>query len=427
MAFIKFYIKNNSGELKRFPTITSKSLPTICWDLPEGVNQISFCLELKSRHMVKLSSGLMGYAYYSSGIVMSNASQHQISLEMLADVWAGPIEVRLRAFDENGKTIFSTHPESSTEYPFEPVRQGYSWCSIYDGYYFLFDHNVEYISDTTSPTFQWRNVFDVDASQQLSYQLQWSTTPLFNEGYFFRTGEEIHGEEFQYAKDGLRTTTTSEILISSSIFYRIRAFDGLDYGEWSIVNGFLYSPSARPICHFNFIGTNCTTEESNQQIRPNGEILISFRVKDVDSKIVSAYLSYKVNGEETPLSLDSSLVMIGTNEDINVVWPSARQIINKLQTVTIRIYASDGENKSDIVQYEYPVIVNNIGIGYGTGDIGGDDFNYRICSNAKEQEKWIQIPDKKAIAIVTSEGISYDTNRLPDSPPGTSLIEPWSW
>lgn len=427
MAFIKFYIKNNSGELKRFPTITSKSLPTICWDLPEGVNQISFCLELKSRHMVKLSSGLMGYAYYSSGIVMSNASQHQISLEMLADVWAGPIEVRLRTFDENGKTIFSTHPESSTEYPFEPVRQGYSWFSIYDGYYFLFDHNVEYISDTTSPTFQWRNVFDVDTSQQLSYQLQWSTTPLFNEGYFFRTGEEIHGEEFQYAKDGLRTTTTSEILISSSIFYRIRAFDGLDYGEWSIVNGFLYSPSARPICHFNFIETNCTTEESNQQIRPNGEILISFRVKDVDSKIVSAYLSYKVNGEETPLSLDSSLVMIGTNEDINVVWPSARQIINKLQTVTIRIYASDGENKSDIVQYEYPVIVNNIGIGYGTGDIGGDDFNYRICSNAKEQEKWIQIPDKKAITIVTSEDISYDPNRLPDSPPGTSLIEPWSW
>lgn len=427
MSFLQFYIKNSSGELKKFPTPTSKTQPTICWDLPDGITQLSFCLELKSRYQVTLSSGSQGYAYYSSGIVNSSECQHQISFTMLADVWAGPVEARLRIFDDKGTTVYSTHAESSTKYSFEPTSQGYAWDSIYDGYYFLFDYSVKYISGTTAPTFHWRNIIDADDEQTISYQLEWSTSPLFNEGFFYKTGLAEYGKQWQDAKSGIRSDATVEILISSPIFYRVRAYDGLDYGDWSIVKGFLYSPSAKPICYFNFIETNCTDEESNPQVRSNGEVIISFGIKDIDSKIVSAYLSYKAGNEEHPLSLDSSLVKINANTDTTVTWFSARQIINKKQTVIIRLYAYDGENQSDIVQYEYPIVINNIGIGYGTGDIGGEDFNYRINSRLRDEEKWIQIPDVKASAITTPEGIIYTPKPLPTPSQGEWLIDAFSW
>ena len=428
MSFLSLYLKNEStGELTPFPAVFSSKQPVICWDLPEGIIQTSYCLELKTKDKTILSSGQEGYAYYSSGLIYSNETCHKILFEMFPEIWGGVVECRVRMFDEDGRTIFSTHQTTSLEYDFEPVAQGFSWNSDYDGYFLLMDSDAEFISNTMSPTFTWRNVSDIDSGQSISYELQWSKTPLFDLGLFNRNGiTDVHTESIDQ-KNGLRSNFSTQILVEGPIFYRIRAFDGLDYGEWSKVNGFLYSPSYSPICVFDSVVSNCTSSDSNSIVRPNGEVFISFHVIDIDSEFVSVFLSYEINDVEIPLSMSSSLTKIPTGENLTVVWPSARQMPNESNVVKFKMYANDGSNQSEIVQFEYPVLINNTGIGYGNGDIGGDDLSYRILSHTKSYESWIQIPNAKAERNIVDGAVSYSPRQLPEPKEGEMLIEPFSW
>ena len=399
MAYLNIFLKDEKGSTNQLPYPTSLTTPVFCWEIPSGIIQVAFCLELKSRKETVLSNGTPGYAYYNSSIITSPTPEHKIPFEMFYNVWSGIVEVRIRIYNEKQEVVYSTHEEADVSYPFETIPQGRRWDSTFDGYYLLLDKEVEQITGTVSPLFQWRNVEDPDNGQNISYQFQWSKTPLFLDGVQGQLGlSGTHTVETK-KNSGLNTTFNTVIDTKGALFYRVRAYDGLDYGEWSEVNAFLFSPSSAPHCYFNFVETNCTTDDPNVNLRQNGEIEVSFKIVDTDSPIVSAYLLYKIDEVEYPCSLKGSTVLIPSNEDITVTWLSARQLPNTQTYVYLYLYAFDGLSESEKIIWQYPVFVNNKGIGFGYSDSTNDKLNYRMNGGRgiRSYESYIQIPEEKSI------------------------------
>lgn len=416
MSYLKIYIKDEFGNLNPLPYPISNTSPVFVWDVPQGITQSKFCLELKTKDPVTLSNGSIGYAYYNSSLVTSSSPEHQISLDMYQNVWRGIIEVRIRLYDIRGNLIYSTHTETSQEYSFEPTPQGYSWDSDYDGYYYLLDDEVEQISGTLTPSFEWRNSSDED-NDVISYELQWGTTPLFTEGEFASSGKSVTKTVYANEISGLKTNFETVVDVKSAIFYRVRAYDGMDYSSWSEVDGFYYSPSSAPYCEFIYVKTNCTSDNPNVILRPNGEVDISFRVNDADSDIVSAYLLYKLNDVEYPCSLNCSTVSIQANENTVVKWFSARQLPNQKVSIYLYLYAFDGESESQKIIWQSPISLNNIGIGFGYNDSTNDRLDFRLNGGGmmRSLSKYIQIPREKTTYTISDGVISYRPAPIPGS------------
>lgn len=415
MAYIPISLKDNTGSLNRLPYLTENNQPVFCWELPEGIVQAGYCLELKSRFPTTLSDGSYGFAYYNSSLVEDATKEHQVNFEMYQRVWSGIIEIRLRIYGSDKKLLYSTHDESNYMYPFEEIPQGFAWDSTYDGYYYLLDSTIEKVSGVMNPTFQWRNVVDEDL-QTVSYQMQWSRTPLFLDGVYGQLGLSGTQTLDVVGDSGLRTSFDTVVDAKAPIFYRVRAFDGLDYSDWSQVNGFHCNPSSAPFCVFNNVESNCTSGEDGQNIlqRPNGEVDISFRVVDLDSSIVTAYLLYKLDGVEYPCSLNCSTVSIPANEDITVTWLSARQLPNKNVIVYIYLYAYDGNSESDKIVWESSVVVNNTGIGFGYNDGTNDKLEYRFSGALRNYERYIQIPKEKSQVVFQDGKAIYRPVPIPE-------------
>lgn len=419
MPYLNVCLKHpTNGTINRLPYPTGESQPIIYWEVPSGLVPAAFCVELKSRFPTTLSDGSWGFAYYNSSIVQSNISEHQITYQMYQSVWAGQVEVRIRLYDQNNSVIYCTHEKSDYEYPFEPVPQGYRWDSTYDGYYFLIDPEIESTAGTVSPTFQWSNVSDEDPGQTISYQLQWSLTPLFLDGVYGQLGVSNTRTIDCPGSTGAFSSISTLVDQKAPVFYRVRAFDGLDYGEWSKVNGYFNNPTTAPYCVFNWVIPNCTSTDPNVLLRPNGEVEISFRVVDLDTPIVSAYLTYRLNTEDAlvrnPCSLDSSTVAIPSNEDIVVSWQSARQLPNQSVIVYLYLYAFDGYSQSYEVAWSSSVVINNIGIGFGYSDSTDDVMSYRFSGRLRNYERWIMIPEEKAETTVQEGQIIYKPIPIPE-------------
>ena len=390
----------------------------------------AFCVELKSRFPTTLSDGSWGFAYYNSSIIQSNVPEHQINYQMYQSIWAGLVEVRIRLYDQNNTVIFCTHEEYDYEYPFEPIPQGYRWDSTYDGYYFLVDPEIESVSGTVTPTFQWSNVEDEDPGQTISYQLQWSLTPLFLEGIYGQLGTSNTRTVDCPGFQGVFSSISTLVDVKAPVFYRVRAFDGLDYGEWSKVNGYFNTPSSAPYCIFNWVIPNCTSSDPNVLIRPDGEVEISFRVVDLDSPIVSAYLTYRLSTEDAlvrkPCSLDSSTAAIPSNEDIVVSWHSARQLPNQSVIVYLYLYAFDGFSQSYEVTWSSSVVINNIGIGFGYSDSTDDVMSYRFSGITRNYERWIMIPEEKAESSIQDGQVIYKPISIPEGSGWESYRFDWA-
>lgn len=412
--YLGIAIEDDKGNINRLPYPTAASSPIFSWEVPPGKVQKAFCLELKTRFPTTLSDGTTGYAYYNSSIIESETPKHQVSFSMFQNVWAGIIEVRIRLYNGQGEVIYSTHETTEVVYPFEPTPQGYRWDSTYDGYYYVLDTVVEQVTGTVNPIFQWRNVTDEDVGQTISYQLQWSLTPLFLEGVYGQLGVSNTKTLPAVETPGLYSTLQTIVDKKDPLFFRVRAYDGLDYGEWSKVNGFYSTPSSAPYCIFNWVETNCTSTYPNVLLRPNGEVEISFRVIDIDTPIVSAYLTYKLDGIEYPCSLDSSTVSIPSNQDIQVTWLSARQLPNKNVIVYIYLYAYDGVSESNKVIWQYPLVINNTGIGFGYNDGTDDVMSYRFVGWLRNYERWIQIPEEKTAVEIVEGKVVYKPIPIPE-------------
>ncbi len=418
MAYLNVFLKSaSSGASNRLPCPTGEPQPIIAWEIPEDVMQTAFCLELKSRLPTRLSDGTYGYAYYSSATIQSAVPEHQIAYPMYQNVWAGAVEVRIRIYSGDA-AVYSTHDASGDTYAFEPVPQGLKWDSTYDGYYFLVDPDTEQITGTMSPTFTWRNVTDEDDDAARSYQLQWSLTPLFLDGVLGRLGLSSTRTADAPAGAGVFSSLSTVVDVKAPVFYRVRAFDGLDYGPWSPVAGYFSSPSSAPYCMFNWVVTNCTSDDPNVLLRPDGEIEISFRVADLDSPIVSAYLTYRLNTDEAlvrkPCSLDSSTVSIPSNRDVTVCWHSARQLPNRSVIVYLYLYAYDGYAQSYEVAWSSSVAINNAGVGFGYSDSTDDVMSYRFSCGLRNYERLLMIPEEKAQATVQDGETVYTPAPMPE-------------
>ena len=109
MAYLNIFLKDEKGSANQLPYPTSLTTPVFCWEIPSGIIQVAFCLELKSRKETVLSDGTPGYAYYNSSIITSPTPEHKIPFEMFYNVWSGIVEVRIRIYNEKQEVVYSTH------------------------------------------------------------------------------------------------------------------------------------------------------------------------------------------------------------------------------------------------------------------------------------------------------------------------------
>lgn len=384
-------------------------------------------LELKSQNKV---SG--NYIYWSSGRTLTTASTMAVPAEDVAVFGEGTLlEVRLRLFDKKQKLLHSTHEAVSKQekqqypdkynYPFEGETQcGFKWDSQDDRLYVLLDSEVEHLTGVASPVFSWNRPGDEDESQSLSYQLQWSLTPLFENGLMATTGKD--STTIVDVEEGSLSISTA-IHSSSAVFYRVRAFDGLDYSPWSHVNGFYFSPELAPSCSFIDVVTNCTAENSNSTLRPNGEIIISFIVSDYDSANVSAYLSYKfkLNGQpcdadgrllhggieiEYPCITRESLISVKANEIAQTSWLSSLQLPKTLYPkntasgrleVFLCLKANDGTNESSTVVWQEGLVINNTDTDTGGGAAIDMLSKIPVSGRTVSHDRWLHVPVEETI------------------------------
>lgn len=370
---IKIWLDEGDGISHPLPAASSADTPAFGWEIPAGAFQAAYILELRAE-----GSGLL----YSSGRVASATPAHRVSESLPLATWAGLVEVRLRLYNVMGELVATTHYYADSS----PT-----WHSDADGLYYLRVASIPAIAGTITPRLAWRLATDPDGDA-LTYQLQWAATPLFEAGAAYAAGTAGIGELEVAASDGVSVAAEPTILLSGWVFWRVRAYDGQDYGPWAETAVFRFTPAAAPVARFCWVRTDCTAADSNAAARPAGEVQIAVRVDDSDSANVSAWLSASIGGAApVPLALDAPLLSIPAGREIVAVWLSERQIPDSAATVRLFLNAADGANAAPEVEYDSVVYVNNRGIG-ADGTVAASDNRCGIAGLCRDVDRFILAP-----------------------------------
>ncbi len=423
---IKIYYVSK-GRKYELPYAFNDFHPRFCWDLPEGITQKSFVFEIRTMYPVLFSDGVTYQcAYHNSSKIQDEQSSDIVSIKpeysiintLDENTWKGVCEVRLSIYASDGN-VYCTHEETSETYDFEMgIPQYKKWGSKRDGLYFVFDESINTISNAFSATLQFSKAIDENPGQQLVYDFQISRTPLFGEGVsenVISFNSLSMGELQQYysipiAFQNERNSenwveeTQNTLYPNTMYFMRARAFDGLDYGDWSNANAFICILNSIPVCHIASVEYPLLQQDENansedEYDRPNGELKIKCYVTDLDNKSVSVGFAYSmVVNESEALDLDvlptnapltglegnhedrrlirasivESLIAFPTsktNENIvELTWITGRDIQNALkENVCLYMYCHDGTSFG-IADKMVGITIDNIGIG---ADIGG--------------------------------------------------------
>ena len=434
---MSIYVTDLTIKLKKksryynLPYATGEVTPTFRWDLPYSVTQAYYCFEMRTLYPKTLSTGEYLCAYYSSGKIRSSAPEHTVSFALNGATWNGCVEVRLRIFDEKGNVYSSHKPigfNENVSYDFERDNpQGFWWYANRKKYYFCFDTDINAFLNVFNFNYYFQRVNDYN-NQELTYTMQVSDSPLFNDVTdneaiclerknisFVGNSISIVGA-FQKENENKPIDFTS--LAPNKMYYiRVRADDGYDYSDWSLVNAFYSIESEVPVCYIKNVDTVLAGEE-----RPYGEVRVTVQVIDKDNDFVNAYFCFSMptteaeasrlgvaknesinalSYEEEMASINStrmirarfkeSTLSMPTNKDIVLTWMTNNEIIGTIKNnVYLYMIAEDTYSPSSPVNYG-PISINNTKIGIGAATSPAISFNIR--SDLQFHFRYLQLPD----------------------------------
>ena len=144
---IKIFRIDDFGEQHPLPCAFYASKPKFGWTLPEGVEQVAFRFEMRTRYpknYVRDGVPVNTCAYFSSGRIASPLAEYKCETSITTRLnngvqetigtWLGTCEVRLTVFDPAGNE-YCTHARTTTDtYDFEAERQYKKWGSHNNAY-----------------------------------------------------------------------------------------------------------------------------------------------------------------------------------------------------------------------------------------------------------------------------------------------------
>lgn len=401
-------------------------MPWVKWEVPWGVEQYKFNIELKTVLPVALTSGDIGYAYFNSGLVTTSSSFFQVPFLLEPLVWLGAIEIRIRILDDKNRIISCTHDAYNGVYDFESNQEvvvwddatgGYikrsippqylEWNSSNDGCYFVLEQNAAMYSSNAGMSFSWTAALNYEVGQTIGYELQISDTPLFGVGDIKNTTRVIETSETSYVDN--------DLVIDKPYFLRVRSFDGYDYSGWSIIRSFTAYYNAKPACSITGVVTTRGSRES-------GEVYVSGVVTDAEQNYVTvelmhSFTDYALNinnsidaAQMNRCPLSSSPIRIPVGEPFELVWNSVVNLRNALvENAWLYMRAWDGVEFGVVSTYG-PFEINNIGKGVGGGDINLIDFWIRNRINRLKTT--VFIPQEKYLDGFITDWQSYVDSSL---------------
>lgn len=385
---IQIFVGNELSNVKKCPTTIVSNNPCFKWVLPEDLRgkQTRFCLQIKSSTPHVLSSGKKDYAFYQSGDIESNQNFFEVNFGttgLLLQSWRGAIAVRIFISTK------SKEEYSSLQAPYDYVSDdsyipGTAWeddkFDISDeSRYFVFDDKSERFVNVNDIVCKWKNSFDLN-DDKLVYFAEICESPRFDNGSKDIIKFEVEDSKKTYSK--LSTTLEND----TAYFFRIQAFDGLDYSEWSAVHGFQLTSNEKPVVEIlslDYLG--------------GGDIKINFRVQDTKQNKITLKILYsggsKKNGEKAvPTLLEAPHFFVITEENNgygSFTWKSLVNEKGSADDFFLYIIANDGYDNSDEFIYGAFSINNKDLFYYKTG--GGSyfltfDVNGKIDITEEEED-----------------------------------------
>jgi hypothetical protein len=330
-------IGNTPASMRTFPTVLTSKTPYLTWTLPPGVVQRRYNLRFVSRE----ASGSL----YIHGEQVSSATTFQWPYALpMADTWLGLIHVEV---------VISSDPNAGA---------AFEYTTGTDNNYFVCDSIAENLYNPTAALLRWRKSVELDFGQALSYHVKVSPEPNF-------TSADTIMDELLNDSGETFTSKLATIDINKTYFWKVRAYDGLDYSDWTVVHGFKTSEVALPevdITDVHVLG-NAT-----------GDVVIDFTTNDVDSDYINVLFSYTGGNAgltQTPCSLINSANMI-PNGAHSVIWRSG----NNEQLVSASDYMiyAQGHDGVDFGNEDRwgPITMDNSTIGLDPGGFGAVEIEF---------------------------------------------------
>lgn len=335
---LKVKIGSSSFLLNSLPCVVDSSTPIISWEIPDSLSSVD-----QARFNIKITA-LEGDGLFINGSRESSDKSFQYSASM-------PMTSKFRGLCQLEVAI-SMHLSGEYEYTSGPL-------------YFVYDDVSEVVRKDDSVSFRWTNSIDKESSWGgIKYNLIVSNNPLF-------TGNSIIINELIDPSSQTSTSYPLNINPENKFYYwKVRAYDGLDYGDFTRVNGFSISDNTAPILTIN----NVTPLGDS-----NGDVLIDLTINDNAGDICSLEFYYK--GGLNPNSFVSALIMEGIIRVIPgryvFTWRSGYNEKKISGNYQLRIAAYDSEGLYGFI-VSPTFFLDNSKIGLDAGGDGNISNNYPL-------------------------------------------------
>ena len=350
---IRIAVGNSSSSVKTCPTVVTSATPIISWELPDGIDQKRFNIKIKS-----LEPEQNGLFILGEQISRDTIFQYPVGNPM-TNQFIGLLSVEI-AVSENGTSGQSFEYSSGEKY-------------------FVYDTVAEQFYNASEVTLEWSNSTDVNVGQTLTYNLIVSKDPLFQ-----NNDDELLNSFVPQNSGGTRTSFNVTVESNTTYFWKVRAYDGIDYGYFSRTNGFINTENFAPVVTI----TNVLVTGNEY-----ADVYITFTLEDIDNEycyIEAVYTGGNAKEEEVTMSLLNPLGKV-TNGEHTVVWRSGRneQLIYA-EDYFIYLTPYDTVTNGGTAVYG-PITLDNRSIGADNGGIGSPTIDFPLtCMFAKMFEGEIE-------------------------------------
>lgn len=321
-------IGSSSSNMSSLPCAINTPMPIISWELPNNIKQERFNIRIKPVN----NNGL-----FINGSLVSSQTTFQY-----------PSTSRMN-YKYYGLCCLEIAISSKTSGEYE-----YTTGELY----FVYDDVLEILRVDDAFVFRWDNSSDAETSwQDMKYNLVVSSSPLFEE-------ENILFDDLVDATSKNETSCIVNIedCQYEFIYWKVRAFDGLDYGDFTQVNAFRVTNNEPPIVEINSITVN------NNKAK---DVDIDFTLYDSEKERINLEVYYcgGTVGEKFVLaSLLNSVVCVkpGTYK---ITWRSSldeKKIESSDYAIKIVAIDEEGLSGEDVSDKFY---MNNLSVG---ADPGGE-------------------------------------------------------
>jgi hypothetical protein len=330
---------------------TADATPFVSWTLPPNIIQQRF------RVIVEHDT----FTFARTQTTIRQSIDHEVRLPVesqLTDVFRGLCRLRVEiSTNLTGEMEFVSHTT-----------------------YFVYDPNLERLHNADMLSIAWQGLTD-DGPGAVSYHIQLGTNPLFTDDVLYEVDNIPHtGAVIQHDIDPVAFVP----LLDTHYFYRVRAFDGLDFGSWSEVNAFVNRSYVAPVL---------TIDDVEEHVNLDRDVDITFTINGEADEEYSVQFSYfgtdkrypdQWFDDTCPLYLLDPVVVVKSGTH-TVTWRSLPQL-GLLRVQLVLSAKAVNEAGREFTDQTEPIVIDNTSTPDDGGGIPFETLNFPVRLG------WLRMP-----------------------------------